>query len=140
MKMIHQRHANGCVTACIAMVSNKSYNKLFKCIYGEKKYRCYPGLTLEHLLRALNKQNLKYKISFCKKDYMKLLSKNSNAIIVVDYDSKKTGLSYDDYTRHAVVWDGTSKLIKDPYPLKQKKIYVNEKYCFLNFSFLIEFE
>lgn len=140
MKMIHQRHSNGCVPACIAMISNKSYDKMFKFIHGKKNGRHYPGLTFEHIIRVLNRQHLKYKISFSKRDYVNLLSKDNNAIIVVDYGGKRTGFSYDEHSRHAVVWDGASKSIKDPFSLKHKDIDVNETYCFLNFSFLIEFE
>ena len=137
IKYVKQKHNNGCFIASLAMVTGYSYDKVFKTVYGKNKNigKEYPGLTFEHIIRLVDKLNVLYRVSFNKKD-LNLLK--NNALIVIDYENKKKGFSYDEHSRHCVVFDSINNRILDSYPKYKKRINVNFDYCFDNFSFLME--
>jgi len=136
MRLVHQRHNNGCVSACLAMITGCSYNSIFRWVYGEEKQREYPGLNFEYIMRLVEELGISAKISF---NVDRFKSLKNNAIIVVDYGEKPGDAFYYRHSRHAVVWDSSSKKILDPYPTNKRHFKITKKFCVDNFSFLIEF-
>lgn len=134
MRIVHQRHSNGCAIACMAMLTGISYDSVFKAVHGKRnKPKEYPGLSLEVILRTLDKLRINYRVSFDKKDWKN--SKN-NSMMVVDYGSKPDKTF--DHCRHAVVWNAANKSIIDPMPRNKRKLDMTNSYCTKNFSLIIE--
>jgi hypothetical protein len=118
MKLIYQKHETSCTSAALATVANVSYEKALRLIHpGKSRHGKAKGAFHTHIIRALEKLNIPYKITY--KKFNKI--KNPCILIVTvekplsksEFGLSKSGFVYPMKLSHAIVWTG--KKIFDPY-------------------------
>lgn len=94
MKLIRQKHKQGCASACLAMIANLSYEDALTLIHPSRKPKTRVTTNLIRLSEVLKDLNLKFRVN---------LDFPLNPAIVVIKGSTD---------QHAVIWDGNK--ILDP--------------------------
>lgn len=120
---VKQQHENGCVPACIAMLTGFSYEESLRIVYPWKKTKKWDhyGVRYEHMLRAL--KNIGFKYKEC--DVFPFSKICSNAIIIVEHSA----YGPIGQRSHVVVWDYAQQRVLDPYVGKGlKKHLCNNSY------------
>lgn len=127
MKLITQRHANGCAVAALAMVAGISYQRSLKLLHPKRKPREDAATYPNQLFRVLRNLKIKHRILFGKHRLPELKADVHDIILAVRWPYG--GL-------HAVIWDHTSQRILDPDATRTVRI--DKGYVSRNLDFAIE--
>jgi ABC-type bacteriocin/lantibiotic exporter with double-glycine peptidase domain len=114
LKLVKQKHVNGCVPACIATLLGTSYEIGLKIVHPRRKTRRwnYVGTTYQSMVIALERLGLK-----CYKKKITSLSKlRYHCILIIAHPA----YGPPEECRHAVVWDAERKKVLDPYPSNKR--------------------
>jgi ABC-type bacteriocin/lantibiotic exporter with double-glycine peptidase domain len=126
MRMVRQKHKNGCAIAALAMLTGIGYSKVYKKVHPKVKPRqSIVGTHIEHTLKFLHKVGINYRLSFKKINIQQL--KNNTYLSV---NTKCGG-------RHAMVWDAKSKKLIDPQGARS--YYMTFDYIKKHLNYIIEF-
>ena len=60
MKLVKQKHVNGCGVACIAMVAGITYDKALPCVHPDRLKRGDATTSVEKVRRSLFNLNIPY--------------------------------------------------------------------------------
>lgn len=104
MKLIKQKHENGCGIACVAMIGNLSYNKAIKIVYPNGRPKKITGTNIIELQCSLFELNLITKIYSPRVEF-KIQDLKNDAILC--YQDRPGAY-------HAIVWNAELKKIFDP--------------------------
>lgn len=106
MKLIRQKHKNGCVPACAAILAEVSYTEALS--YFNDRDWSHQGTGLHEIVEAIENMGLNCKL---KKGRVKSFSHlKTNSLLIVGTEMGS----------HAIVWDASKKKILDPYPAKNR--------------------
>ena len=99
-----QKHVDGCVIACFAMVMGVSYDKALKAVHPKrKKGKKIDGIPFVNLIKILNKLHIHIAVYPFSRNILKI---QRPAILLMN----QQGCDWS----HVVVWDPESKKILDP--------------------------
>lgn len=125
MRLVKQKHKNGCAIAALAMLTGIGYDRVYKKVHPKvKPGQSIIGTHIEQVLRFLHKIKINYRLSFKK---ISLLNLKNNAYISVN---TKCG------NRHALVWVAKSKKLIDPQGVRV--YYMTLDYIKKNLNYIIE--
>lgn len=102
MRLVLQKHKNGCASACLAMIANISYAEAIKLLKPNRKKGQVVSSSIIDLCLVLKKMNFKFLINI-----EKSIKKIKNYSILV--------ISTKNKNYHACVWDPKNKKILDPW-------------------------
>lgn len=105
MVFIEQRYPTDCVIACLAMVLDVPYERVFKTAYPDEIVDITDGLYVEPILRKIRPD-----AKFTVVKSIDIRSITNRAILVIKTD-KATPIGP---SLHAVAWDPISRVILDP--------------------------
>ena len=125
MRVVRQKHKNGCAIAALAMLTGMGYDRVYKKVHPTVKPRqSIVGTHIEQVLKFLHKIKRPYRLSFKKVNPLKL---KHNSYISVN--TMCGG-------RHAVFWSAKSKKIIDPQGTRS--YYMTLDYIKKNLNYIIE--
>ena len=102
MKYIKQKHKYGCAVACLAMLTDVSYEGALNYLYPKRKYRSKVAAIKQlETVKTLIELGFNPKVLYPDN----LLSIKTKALLVIKGSPGYT---------HAVVWDPKSKMVLDP--------------------------
>jgi hypothetical protein len=112
LRLVRQRHENGCVPASIAILAGLSYSKALKLFWSKKDW-LKRGTSYRMLLNGLIRAGLKVK----PRKACSLSKLRSNAMLIIQHSHPAFGGAM-----HAVAWDYKNQIVLDPYPNKRRAI------------------
>jgi hypothetical protein len=112
MKRIVQQHTNGCVPACIAMLSGVSYLQAVRIVYPHRLSGNPLGAYYDDVIRAIKAVGLRF---YTRSRIIPFEQLRHNALITIDHPI------YGETDHHAVIWDKEAQRIIDPYPKPGRK-------------------
>ena len=123
MKLIKQKHKDGCGVACFAMLADISYNKAMRILHPWRLPFTKANTNNRHFVRTFVKLGWKWT---CSTDGNVDITKIDNKAMLVIANSDKT--------YHGVIWDPETKTVLDPQePQKPLKYYQSRLYQVVQF-------
>lgn len=106
IKKINQKHKLGCASACLAMVTDLSYEQALKKLKPHRKSGQRTSVSTIELVKILRKIGFNPIVYYYLSD-KKISELNSDALIIVKTDSENN-------YNHVIVWNAKHKRILDP--------------------------
>ena len=110
MERVIQQNENGCVSACIAMLTGLTYFEGVRITHPYRTPHSQLGSTDENTLAALKRIGLR---GYIRKPKRWLQELSTNAILFIQHRLYLPAI-------HAVIWDYESQKVLDPYPRKDR--------------------
>lgn len=117
LRRIQQVHENGCVPACVAMLTGLSYIQSCRIVHPYRRNWDRYGSTPENVNASLKRAGFKIRQRNVKK-IINFSQLKRNALVVLAHEA----YGPPGHNLHAVVWDVQRQKILDPYPSPQRHL------------------